>query len=91
MLSSQSNIVLEAIEEYNKYRSPESKARLVLMAGDVFKVEFTGSFCYTCGFYDYFEDYKFLLEDMGLITEITEIEELEEGAIVTFRIISQKE
>ncbi|MBS7641040.1 MAG: hypothetical protein QXJ19_05320 [Candidatus Bathyarchaeia archaeon] len=60
------------------------------MAGDIFKIEFTGSFCYTCGFYDYFEDYKFLLEGMGLVTEIIKIEELEERFIVTFQIIGQK-
>lgn len=66
MSSTQSNIILETIEEYNRYRIPEAKARLVSLAGNKFKIEFTGSLCYTCGFYDYFEDCKVLLEEKGL-------------------------
>lgn len=35
----------EAIEEYNKYRVPEAKAKLISFDKGVFKVEFRGSFC----------------------------------------------
>lgn len=86
-ISIKSEVLLDAIEEYNRYRSPEAKAKLISISGDTFKIEFTGSFCYTCGFYDYFEDYKVLLEERGLMTEIIEIEEIDEGAIVTFKVI----
>lgn len=82
-----SSIILGAIEEYNKYRSPEINARVVSMAGDTFQIEFRGSFCYTCGFYDYFEDYRILLEEKGLITRILDIKELDEGALVSFQVI----
>lgn len=80
-------IIEEAIVEYNKYRSPEVEAKLLLISDGEIKIEFGGSFCYTCGFYDYFEDYKTILEEMGLKTIISDIEETDEGAIVTFRIL----
>lgn len=70
--------VVEVTEEFNKYRMPEAKARLISLCKKSFKMEFTGSFCRTCGFYDYFDDYKILLEDAGLKTEIAKIEETAE-------------
>ena len=76
-----------AILEYNKYRSPEAEANLVSISMEEFKIEFRGSFCYTCSFYDYIEDYRVILEDMGLSTVISSIEETEEGAIVTFKVL----
>ena len=52
-------------------------------------VEFTGSFCETCGFYDYFDDFRILLEDdFGLKTDTKKIEEIHEGAVVEFVITS---
>ena len=74
-----------AIEEYNKDRSPEAKAKLISIDEKAFKIEFTGSFCNTCGFYDYFDDYKIILEDRGLKSRITQIKEIEKGAIVDFQ------
>ncbi len=46
--------VLKAIEEFNQYRSPEAKAELVSLKKDLIEVNFSGYFCYTCGFYYYF-------------------------------------
>jgi superoxide reductase len=77
----------ETIQEYNKYRMPEAKAKLISFNKEYFKIEFKGSFCYSCGFYDYFDDLKILLKEKGLKTEITNIKEIDEGAIVTFKII----
>jgi hypothetical protein len=74
------------IEEYNKYRTPEVVARLISLDSSSFNIEFKGHFCYTCGFYDYFDDFRFLLEDINVKTKIKEIEEIDEGAIVTFTI-----
>jgi len=82
-------IIKNAIEEYNKYRSPEAKARLISINEMDLKIEFTGTFCHTCGFYDYFDDYKILLEEKGLKTKITEIEEIDEGANVKFEILER--
>jgi superoxide reductase len=80
-------IIENAITEYNRYHSPEVKTQLITFGDESFTVEFTGSFCYTCGFYDYFDDYKIALEEKGLKTEISEVIEIDEGAIVKFTIL----
>ncbi|MEM0048934.1 MAG: hypothetical protein QW424_02090 [Candidatus Bathyarchaeia archaeon] len=82
-------IIEDAIFEYNRYRSPEAEARLLSISGNEVKIEFSGSICYTCGFYDYFEDYRVILEEMGLKTVISEIEEVDEKAMVKFSIIGE--
>lgn len=56
------------------------------MQGQSFQIEFTGSFCYTCGYYDYFDDYRILLEENGLTTHIADVVEIDAGAIVTFEV-----
>lgn len=76
--------VAEAIAEFNKYRVPEIEAKLISLGEESFEIEFTGTFCDTCGFYDYFDDFKILLEEFELMTEITEIREIDEGALVIF-------
>ena len=79
--------IFRAIEEFNKYRVPEIEARLIIFQGESLLVEFTGSFCETCGFYDYFDDFRILLEDdYELKAEIKEIKEIPKGAIVEFII-----
>ncbi|MBS7624283.1 hypothetical protein KEJ29_01730 [Candidatus Bathyarchaeota archaeon] len=80
-------IVEDAIVEYNRYRSPEVEARLMSISENKIEIEFGGSICYTCGFYDYFEDYRIILEEMGLKTVISSIEEVDEKAIVAFSIL----
>jgi len=79
-------IVEQAIKEFNKYRSPEAKARLIKFDGKSILIEFTGTFCMTCGFYDYFDDFKLILKEKGVNAEIKNIEEMENGATVTFKI-----
>lgn len=78
--------ILESIEEFNKYRSPEANGKLVSFDKPIIRVEFTGPFCTSCGFYDYFDDLKIIFEEMGLKTEIMSIEETEDGAIVDFKL-----
>jgi len=81
-------LLSEAAEEYNRYRAPEAEAEVLGVEGDRFMVRFTGSFCYTCGFYDYFDDYAFLLEDdYGVRVRIAEVREVEDGAVVSFELI----
>jgi len=53
-----------------------------------FTIEFKGTFCYTCGFYDYFDDFKILLEEHGLRVRIVGVNEFSEGAIVKFILCS---
>ncbi|MEM1550620.1 MAG: hypothetical protein QXR13_01645 [Candidatus Bathyarchaeia archaeon] len=80
-------IVENAIAEYNRYRSPEAEAMLLSVSNDEVKIEIGGYICYTCGFYDYFEDFRIILEEMRLKTVISNIEETDKGAIVTFKIL----
>lgn len=80
-------VVEDAILEYNRYRSPEAAARLILIIEKWFKIEFKGTFCSTCGFYAYFDDYKILLQEAGLETEIVRVMEIEEGAVVDFKTV----
>lgn len=77
-------MIEKVIEEYNRYRSPEAVARVISIDERSFKIEFRGSFCRTCGFYDYIEDFKFMLEDKGIKAEIKEIKEIEGGVVVRF-------
>jgi hypothetical protein len=59
------DLVLRAIEVYNRYRSPEATAKLVGMEKDGFIIEFKGPFCQSCGVNDYFEDFIHELEDIS--------------------------
>jgi hypothetical protein len=68
--------VLKAINEYNKYRSPEARVKLIKISGKELVLEFEGTFCKSCGVYDYFEDF---------------IYELQKFANVNIRIVSFKE
>ena len=71
-------LIDEAIERYNRYRSPESTARLVRIEGDRVIVYFDGSFCLTCGINDWVEDLVFVLEDLGVEAELVEVIEPED-------------
>jgi len=81
-------IVDRAIKEYNKYRVPEVKASLIEFNENILRISFEGSYCLTCGFYDYFDDFKITLEDLGLKTDITDIEEKDESVTVNFKIFN---
>ncbi len=81
------NIIEESIKEFNEYRSPEANAELISQKNKSSKIRFTGTFCKTCGFYDYFDDLKILLEDKGLKTKIGKIKEIDDGAIVEFESV----
>ena len=51
-----------------------------------FKLSFKGSFCETCGFYDYFDDLRYILEDnYGRKTVIESFLEVPCGAEVEFK------
>ena len=76
----------EIIKEFNKYRVPEIEAHLKLLKESFFEITFLGSFCETCGFYDCFEDFQILSKEFGLVTNITEIKEIMNGANVLYTI-----
>ena len=59
------DVVLKAIEVYNRYRSPEATAKLVAVEKDGFVIDFEGSFCNSCGIRDYFEDFIYELKTIN--------------------------
>ena len=77
-----------ALYEFNRIRTYEVEARVVEYIDGGFKVFFSGSFCHTCGYYDYFEDLLYLLlDDFGVETEITDVSQEEEGDYVSFHLV----
>ncbi|MEM0017336.1 MAG: desulfoferrodoxin family protein [Candidatus Korarchaeum sp.] len=81
-----SEAVLKAIDKYNSLRGRESIATILQVTDKTIKVEFSGNFCRTCGFYDYFEDFRQLLEEFGVKSKLEVIEEDDEGAFVTYSL-----
>jgi hypothetical protein len=79
-------LVLKAIEVYNRYRSPEATAKLVSAEEDGgFVIEFEGAFCLSCGVRDYFEDFIHELEDLNSNGRV-EIKETEQSGPQSFRV-----
>lgn len=78
-----------AVEEFNRYRSPEAIAKIVELSEDQAKIKFSGPFCMSCGVEDYFDDLRIELEkNIGDKIEIAKIEggpKVECGYVVTFR------
>ena len=50
-------LIRKTILLYNRYRSPEAVAKMVIVTPDNVTIAFTGSFCYSCGVIDYLEDF----------------------------------
>jgi len=79
------DLVLRAIEVYNRYRSPEAIAKLVGVEKDGFIIEFEGPFCQSCGVNDYFEDFIHELEDISKSFRV-EVKETESAGPQSFRV-----
>lgn len=72
------NAVLRAVNEYNKYRSPEAKVKLVKIDDSKLVLDFEGSFCRTCGVYDYLEDFIYEFRRFSRVNlEISNFKEYE--------------
>jgi len=85
--SNRIRLLLEhVVDEFNKHRHPEVTARLSILGKDFVDIDFLGTYCLTCGFYDYFEDFIEMLRDVGVETEIEHVEEFIGGATVQYRI-----
>ena len=77
-----------AISEYNRYRVNLVQAELRDLSETGFCVFFDGSFCETCGYYDYYDDLQVLLEDEYEInSKIVEITHIEKGDLVRFSLL----
>jgi hypothetical protein len=73
-----SKLIEKAIEMYNRYRGAEAKAVLVSVSDCDVKVAFEGYFCFTCGVNDWIEDFKYVLEDIGVETDLYRVLEPED-------------
>ncbi len=67
------DIVAKAAEMYNRYRGAEAKAEVIKVTGDRIYVKIYGSFCLTCGVNDWVEDFRYVLEDLGVEAELEKI------------------
>ncbi|MFA4647309.1 hypothetical protein P8X24_08690 [Pyrococcus kukulkanii] len=74
------------IREFNKWHGSEAQARILEAKEDEVIIEFRGTFCKTCGLYDYFDDIAWEAIDFGLKIKPVEIieseEDFEEGRYV---------
>jgi len=81
--------VLRAIDRYNMYRGKEANARLVFVNKSKIIVEFTGSFCYSCGFYDWIDDLRYeFIDELNLNVKIASIDEVKLGVYSVVYAIS---
>jgi hypothetical protein len=85
------DIVESVCEEFNRLHDSEGQVRVVEWLGDGFVAEFVGSFCVTCGFYDYFEDFALMLAGRGVRVGIVRVDEFESGARVVYRFLKEGE
>lgn len=82
-MPSMEGAIKRAVEEYNRYRSPEATATLVGLEGERFLIEFRGPFCLSCGVYDYFEDLIYELKRWTPAKfKIARIEERADGSFI---------
>jgi hypothetical protein len=81
-----------AVQRFNQHRSPEATAEVISLEKDVLQVRFTGSFCATCGWADYFEDLAFELDpsDPISLAVIDFEEESGESYRVRYRVTYQQ-
>ncbi|MEM4717703.1 MAG: hypothetical protein QXE81_02950 [Desulfurococcaceae archaeon] len=59
------NIVAYIVELYNRFHGAEARARVVEISNNTVKIEFSGSFCHTCGVRDWVEDFAYLAISEG--------------------------
>jgi len=79
------NLIKSALEEYNKYHSPEATVKLVKLSKNFIVVKVSGPFCRTCGVYDWFDDFRVELERKGLKFEIKKYKQKNETFVVELR------
>jgi hypothetical protein len=49
--------VRSTVALYNRFRSPEAFAKVVIVTPEMITISFSGSFCYSCGVMDFLEDF----------------------------------
>ncbi|AAL81367.1 hypothetical protein PFDSM3638_06205 [Pyrococcus furiosus DSM 3638] len=66
------------IKEFNRLHGSEAQAEIKEIKGKEVIIEFKGTFCKTCGLYDYFDDIKWEALDFGIKIRPVEVLESEE-------------
>ncbi|MEM1612899.1 MAG: hypothetical protein QXH02_06070 [Desulfurococcaceae archaeon] len=76
-------LLIDAIEAYNRYRGAEAQCRLEKVEDNEAIVRFEGSFCLTCGVIDWVEDLIYILKGLGVEAKISSVEyHVDEGYLV---------
>ncbi len=75
-----------AIDEYNKYHSPEATAKFIRLNKSSAVVKFTGPFCRSCGASDWIDDFKIELEKKRIKVDISNIKEKDDSYLVKFNL-----
>ena len=86
-------MVDRAVEEYNRFRSPEAVVRIVERREDGFVAKFSGSFCATCGVYDWLEDLRYEIRrlDLELDAVIEDWKQISDDTIIVeFKLIRRR-
>jgi len=89
----EADVVDRAVEEYNRFRSPEAVVRIVERRRDGFVAEFSGSFCATCGVYDWLEDLRYEIRrlDLELDAVIEDWKQISDDTIIVeFKLIRRR-
>jgi|YelNatPaOPRAMG01_1025707.scaffolds.fasta_scaffold03950_3 thiol:disulfide interchange protein len=78
----------KAIEKFVERFWPEAKVDLIKENENEVIVDFYGHMCFTCGIYDYFDDFKYILEDETMLNwRIERYKKLRNGR---FRVVFRK-
>ena len=80
-------IAESAVEEFNKYRSPEIVATLLSIDNDGIQIRFAGSSCEICGKESDYQTVTYFLHEKGIETNVAKITDFEEGFIVIYKIV----
>lgn len=75
----------KAVKNFNSKNSPFSIVEIVSISTNKLKVSFSGYFLERYNRYDTFEDFKGILEEEGIKSEIENVSDEESESIVTFR------
>ena len=79
-------ILRKISREFNKYRFPECRVRIIKNENGKLVAEFTGTAAkFSCCFDEYFEDYRLMLEDYGEKYEIENLKEKRGRFIVVYK------
>ncbi len=78
--------VSSAVDRFRKMFGAEAAVDVIEAGAEVVVARFSGHMCYTCGTYDYFEDFAELLSDCGEKWAVESYVQHDDGSYtVTFR------